>query len=73
VYCQRVMASCGILILCSLLALGQPLAQNEKGAPQTEVIIISTVHNETAHFKVETLLQEQATKENFVLREYWNY
>ncbi|HVG28232.1 MAG TPA: hypothetical protein VM864_00790 [Pyrinomonadaceae bacterium] len=52
----RIMALCGSLALCSVLAPGNPLPQVEKSEPQTEVVVISTVHNDTAYFKAETLV-----------------
>jgi hypothetical protein len=53
---KRITAVCGCLVLWSALALGNSLPQGEKNGHQTEVIIISTVHNDTAYFKAETLV-----------------
>jgi hypothetical protein len=43
-------------VLLSALALGNSPPQGEKSEHQTEVIVISTVHNDTAYFKAETLV-----------------
>jgi hypothetical protein len=53
---KRVTALCGSLVLWSALALGNSLQQGEKSEHQTEVIVISAVHNDTAYFKAETLV-----------------
>lgn len=54
--CNRIIALCVSLALCSVLVTGNSRLQGEKGERQTEVVVIGTVHNDTANFKAETLV-----------------
>jgi hypothetical protein len=53
---NRIMALYGCLALCSVLVLGNSPLQVKKSEHQTEVVVIGTVHNDTAYFKTETLV-----------------
>ena len=53
---KRTMTLCVSLALCSVLALGNLPSQGEKKELQTEIVVIGAVHNDTAFFKAETLV-----------------
>jgi hypothetical protein len=50
------MALCVCLALCSVLVSGNSTLRDEKSEPRTGVVVIGTVHNDTANFKTETLV-----------------
>ena len=52
---NRIIVLCLGLALCGVMALGNSPLQGERSEPQTEVVVIGTVHNDTAYFKAETL------------------
>ena len=53
---KRIIALCGSLALCSVMAFGNSPRQGQKSEHRTEVVVISTVHNDTTYFKTETLV-----------------
>ena len=53
---KRIMALCGSFILCGAGALGNSPLHDGKSEHQTEVVVIGAVHNDTASFKAETLV-----------------
>lgn len=54
---KRIIALCGSLVLCSVMVMGHPILQGRnKSESQTEIVVISTVHNDTNYFKTETLV-----------------